>query len=299
MKHRHLWAALGRAVLAGAMAFGILTAFCALYYNIPAHRANPDGATDYKWEAHALYCRGTEGFARGRTNNDGFSNPFDYDGDLPIDILVMGSSEMEAFRVNMDESTAARLDARLPEDTVYNIGVSDHGFLTCAGNLGAALRTYRPRKYVIIETGSLSFPDAELEKALAGTLEERPSRAGGIAGLLQKNPFLRLTYRQVRGFLRAEEPGAAPAAAGGANDERLLDGLLEKLSRTARERGVALVIVHPPGTELRPDGTLGLSRDEAALAQFRRLCVAHGIRFLDMGPRFLAEYARNRVLPRG
>lgn len=35
--------------------------------------------------------------AYGKVNNDGFNNVFDYDKNLDIDILLMGSSHLEGF----------------------------------------------------------------------------------------------------------------------------------------------------------------------------------------------------------
>ena len=92
-----LW--LGKAALAGLLAFALLCFFCLLYYNVPVHDVNPTGATEYKWEPGRFYSRGTEGFAMGRTNSDGFNNLFDYAPGDPIDILLMGSSHMEGFNV--------------------------------------------------------------------------------------------------------------------------------------------------------------------------------------------------------
>ena len=91
------------------MAFVIVSAFCTLYYNLPAHNDAPGGATDYAWQEHKFYSRGNEGFAWGKTNNEGYVNTYDYSEDTEVDILMMGSSHAEAFNVAMEESTAAVL----------------------------------------------------------------------------------------------------------------------------------------------------------------------------------------------
>ena len=96
-----------KAFVAGCIAFALLCAFCLLWYNVPVHYDNPSGATEYVWESRKFYSKGTEGFALGRTNNEGFNNIKDYNEGDEIDILLMGSSHMEGFNVAQDENAAA------------------------------------------------------------------------------------------------------------------------------------------------------------------------------------------------
>lgn len=298
--------ALGKTVVSGIIAFVILTLFCFLYYNVPVHSANRDGSTDYKWEANVFYSRGTEGFAWGKTNNDGFCNLFDYDDDMKIDILVMGSSQMEAFNVDMSQSTASRLNALRENETVYNIGTSGHTFLTCASNLGAALNKYQPTHYVVIGTGSVSFSDEAMTLAISGETPEIPSNDGGIIGLLQKNPCLRLIYSQIRKFAKLSAEDIEDAEdievldeSDALNNENLLDDLLRKMSVLAEECGAKLIIVYHPGINIAADGAIDIVTDQDSITQFKRLCDANGIQFLDMSNRFKEEYGNTYILPYG
>ena len=160
-----------KALLAGAAAFALLCLFCFFYYNVPVHYANPDGATEYKWEPGSFYSRGTEGFALGRINNDGFNNLRDHSPGERIDILLMGSSHMEAFNVAQDENTAAVLNTLFAgERYVYNIGTAGHTFLYCVKHLADALDVYAPA-WVVIEAADLSFPAAEIEAAAEMAME--------------------------------------------------------------------------------------------------------------------------------
>ena len=305
MAQKKFWAAAGRIVLSGVLAFLILNAFCLLYYNVPVHADGANGATDHKWEANAFYSRGTEGFAWGKTNNDGYANLFDYRSGDRIDILIMGSSEMEAFAVAMEESTASRLNALLPDDTVYNIGVSAHNLLICADNLAAAIQTYQPRKYVVIETPYVSFSDKNLALAANGKTQHVAASTGGILAKLQKIPYLRLMYAQINHFMDAQgadndlEDSGAKAAGSARDNAELVSALAARMGRTAREGGVQLIVLYHPGTVIEPDGTLTLKGDAAACAQFERLCAENGILFLDMSERFLAEYAKDYTVPCG
>ena len=95
------------------LAFIILTIFCYFYYNIPSHKKVLDNSTDYKWESNKFYSRGTEGFAFGKTNNDGYINIEDYNEDTDVDILILGSSHMESYEVLLNETTTSQLNILL------------------------------------------------------------------------------------------------------------------------------------------------------------------------------------------
>ena len=234
---------LGKVALSGCLALAVLTGLCFFYYNIPMHYTSADGATDYKWLTNHFYSRGTEGFAWGKTNNEGYLNTFDYQPGMPVSVLVMGSSHMEAYQVAMEESTASRLNAALTGKTVYNIGTSGHTLMTCVGNLKAAVGKYLPQDCIIIETAASSFPNESLTLALNNRFPEQQSHEGGIIGLLQRVPYLRLLYKQLRGLWEVpaeEEMDAVPvslAASVSQNDPALLDQLCKKILADASTGG--------------------------------------------------------------
>lgn len=293
--------------LSGIIAFLVLNLFCYIYYNIPIHSTNSDGSTDYKWEESVFYSSGTEGFAWGKTNNDGFTNMFDYEDDMEIDVLIMGSSHMEAYQVGMDESTASRLNSLLEKDVVYNIGVSGHNFLTCACNFEAAVKRYQPKKYIILETSSLSFSEDALAQAVNGTIAEIPSYSNGIIGFLQQSQFLCLLYKQANNFMNAQTDDAIDVADNdtSTNTEtadsnmQLLNKLLEKMSGISQKTGARIIIVYHPGTIVNYDGTLHLTGDPNMSQQFQKLCENNGIILLDMSNRFEREYNNTFTLPYG
>lgn len=297
---------LGKIIISGILALVILTSFCFFYYNIPVHSTNRDGSTDYKWETYAFYSHGTEGFAWGKTNNEGFYNLFDYDNDIKIDILMMGSSHMEAGNVVMDQSTASKLNALLESETVYNIGVSGHTFLICANNFRAALNKYQPTNYVVMETSSISFSDEAIALAIKEETPEIPSNDGGIIGLLQKNPYIRLVYHQIQNFIKLQAEDIEDAGdpeifvkSDTVADENLYYDLFQKMSVLAEEYGAKVIIAYHPSTDISPDGAICLDTDPSALAQFKQSCDANGILFLDMSSRFKEEYESAYILPYG
>ena len=293
----------GKAVGAGLLALALLNLFCVFYYNVPVHYTNPDGATEYKWETRRFYSRGTEGFALGRTNSDGFNNLRDYTPGEAVDILLMGSSHMEGFNVAQDENAAALLNERYGgERYVYNIGTAGHTLLYCVKHLDRALSVYAPSGWVVLETMSLDFAPEDMDAVVDGSYPDIPSRSGGLLTMLQKVPVLRLFYTKYikygelfSGMADGQyEEGAAFSGDYAAS----LEGLLDKLARESQAHGVRALVVFSPPLLIAPDGSAHTGTDPGKLALFTRLCGEKGVEFLDLTEVYLEAYDRH-VLPFG
>ena len=300
MKKTVFWAL--KAIAGGIIAFLILTLFCAFYYNVPVHSTTQDGSTDYHWEQNKFYSRGTEGFAWGKTNNEGYVNPYDYHEGMDVDVLIMGSSHMEGYNVAIKENTASQLSKLLEDETVYNLGVSAHNFLTCANNLEKALEKYKPQKYVVIETRTLLFSESQLEKTIEGTFEELPSHSGGIVGVFQKIPLFRLLYTQLSNWIETstkKAPATNQQPLSEISNEDLYKSLLNKLSQTAKEHDVKLIILYHSELSIDPKSGTAISKDSELAQQFAAYCQDAEIEFVNATERFIDEYNENSILPHG
>lgn len=309
MHKKGVLAAVGRVLAAGVLASAILTVFHGIYHWQPQSVVAADGASDFKYEPHAFWITGDEGFAVNETNNDGYMNTFDYTPGMPVDVLIMGASNMEASSIPKSQSAAARLNAMLEEKTVYNIGISMHSLVTCLVNLPAALKKYRPTSYVALEATSLSFPAQTLREALDGTTVEMALQDN----ILKKNPFIRSTYAKLRpiwedhiqpllaaAMAKAETVEETPAPAAAPEDaQQLLDELIGRAARQLEAAGVQGILFYHPATYLDSNGDLMLDTDESEKEAFAALCARHGLIFLDMSDRFLAEYQSSHILPYG
>ena len=293
-----------KAIAGGVIALLALNAFSMLYYNVPVHYTNPDGSTEYKWESSTFYSKGTEGFAWGVTNNDGFNNLRDYTPGEKIDILLMGSSHMEGFNVAQDENAGAVLNTLFDgEKYTYNIGTAGHTMLYCIKHLAAALDTYEPGGYVVIETNTVDFAPEDIDAVLSGTLADIPSQSGALITLMQKLPYLRLLYTvQFKGLTGdadaadtepAETPSTPrePAAA--------LSPLLERVADICSARGVQPIIVFDPAVYVDGQGEACTVTDADCLAAFESVCAEHGIVFIDLTDAYTGEYAESCQLPYG
>lgn len=287
-------------ILSIIIAIIILTLFCMFYYNVPLHSDNIDGITDYQWESKTFYSRGTEGFAIGKTNNEGYMNMFDYNENDKIDILIMGSSHMEACQVAMKESTAGLLNSMLKDDTVYNIGVSGHNFLICASHLKNAIQKYKPSKYVIIETGTINFNENDLSQITDnGSLKQIPSYSNGIIGFLQQNQFLRLAYTQYKNFKNGATNDVEVDNSLNTFNIELTNNLLNQMQNIAMDAKTKLIILYHPSTILNEDGEIVLSQNTDNVDKFNELCNNNNIIFVNMSERFVNEYNENYILPYG
>lgn len=289
------WIWLGKVFLASVIAFTALSLFCIVYYRMPSHHPCGNGSTDYVWGPYFNYSLAYEGFGRGKTNNEGRTSEIDYTTGMPIDVLVMGSSHMEGLQVPLRDVTANRLNRMCSDATVYNIGMQKHDFLTCAGNIQAAVEHYQPEQFVILETHTLLFPESDIRNVLEGSQENMQSYSG-ILGLLQHDPYLRLVYRQLTGFAEKASNGSAP---GHASDHTLLDSLLSQMSDTVASSGAKLIIVYHPATILQEDGSIEFDTAQDEEDAFAALCEKNGIYFLSMRDRFQQEYDEDHILPYG
>ena len=226
----------GKVLLASVGAFVVLTLFYAFYENSPYSLICEDGVTNEKYRPYVPYCRMTEGLSYGRTNNDGYIDLRDYEEGMPIDVLVMGSSQMEALEVPQQYCTASQLDALLPEDVVYNIGISGHFLPICASNLKSAMQKYSPRKYVIIETGSIQFSQKELSDYIQDTGTSSKAipdwHKSRLYVWLKSNPFIHFTVNRLNQILDKDETENTEDQE--LADLSLLSQTLGKMSETVR-----------------------------------------------------------------
>jgi hypothetical protein len=73
------------------------------------------------------------------------------------------------------------------------MGFSTHDFLRNLNNFKSAVNFYKPQEYVVFDINYL-------ENVVNSKLEKLPSFDHGLLSYLQKMPYLRLGYRQMKLF---------------------------------------------------------------------------------------------------
>lgn len=309
MKFRQIILWMMKAFVAVVISFAIMCGFSFFYDNVPAHFDNLNNSTDYKYESNKFYSKATEGIAFGHTNNDGFNNELDL-GEKDIDILLMGSSQEEAFNVKTSESTAAQLNRLFGNNYyTYSIAHSSQTLPYFVRNLESALKTYKPKSYVLFEVQSILITPEIAQNALNNTLE-RLSSAKGIAADLQKVPYLKVLYHQFNDYKALK---ATPTIAGSDNtntatDEytQNIDGLMQKIEELCAKYNVTPIIYYQPHLSLNNDKTVNVLNIDTPLNEisgfynsYVSLCQKHNITFIDMTDDFLKNYNEKQILPHG
>lgn len=288
--------------LAGITAFLILNIFCLVYYKLPVHITTKTGVTDYMWEKHIYYSKMTEGFGYGKMNNEGFNNLQDYNAQ-PIDILVMGSSQMEGTNVPQNKTTTALLNAFFNGTKyVYNIGISGHTFPHIVNNIETAVQYYKPNEYIVIEIGSTQFNIQDLEASINGTLKRIPSYDNKIVFFLQKIPYLRLIYNQYKNFTGnggEDEPEQNNITFDKKNYSIILDATMKKLHRVSIEHDIKIIIFYHPHFIFDDNGSIYEDTDYEDTAILKTMCFNNGIVFINMADYFIEEYNNNHIVPHG
>lgn len=272
----------------GITAFMILNFFLSFYYRLPVHIHNSAGTTDYMWEAGGTWIKLTEGISWGKMDAAGFTNSAVVENP---DIVILGSSHMEATNVFQKENTSALVQSYLGRNTiplsVYNRGISGHHFLKCCKYLNK--NTARAGlKYAVIETAKVQFISEEIDRLLNDEIDFTESHDSGILFCLQKLPFFRLMWFQFEhGLLDLFLPKNTVSAAGKTPEKEcaeLISKNYEKLfSYIVRNaNGKKIVIFYHPAGHPKADGNLEYETDSEYLKQFSTFAEKYGIEFIDL-----------------
>ncbi len=292
VKNILLW--LGKALVAGLLALVLACVVSFFYYNPGIHHTSTTGATDYVWEANTLICRMTEGFYIKFTDENGFQGNGNAQ-DEEIDVLLMGSSQAEGQGVGTTQTFAWLMNEGL-ELNIYNIGTSGHTLLRCVKNLATALDTYTPSGYLMIETSTVSFTEAEITAALDGTMSSLKSYDSGPLAALQKLPYFKLAYYQLQTWQSGSEEESSEA---GDLSPTAYAALAAYIAGVCADYDIQPILMYHPRLSLNEDGSVSLNTDETALALLQEVCDAWDILLVDMTEDFLALYASDFILPNG
>lgn len=289
---------------AGIVALVILCLIFTPYATMPVHKDNPNGNTDYIWEPNSHWFKLIEGISFGTYDAKGYNNPQVVENP---DILVVGSSHMEAAEVMQDENTAYLLGQAFDgEYTVYNTGISGHNLPRITQYLESSICQFdTPPKYVIMEAHNLNVTMEDISLILEGNYPKQDSHDSGVVSMLQKLPFLRLVYIQLeRGLSDLLFPGEATSEVryDGNSDSQAYaqsyTALVSYIRQVEDTYNTKIILFFHPTVSLQADSSLAFSEagNAALLAQ---ICREQGLTFLNMDETFLQLYQQEHKLPHG
>ncbi len=290
----------------------VMLSFFVVFYSFSGiHIDNVPFGTDYKWEEHQLKSTMTEGFSFFCVDKNGFNNVISFDDDSNIDILLMGSSQMEAVNVGKHDNTGYLLDKMLPEQRVYNIGISGHQLYNCVNNLSSALSYYRPTEYVVIVTDSVNMDTTLMRQVLDGDYPHIPSYDSGIVYFVQKwIPAVKNLYKNIEDWMAMSpvvwnkglqtvfnsEDGDDDCYED--NYDTVLISFLEMVSDVSKKNNVKPIIVYQSPVELDEEGMI-IKTANPDVQRFEKACRSKDIAFIDMTTAFSELYEKEHRLPHG
>lgn len=299
--------AIVRFIGAGVVAVAILSVIMFFYYILPLHHENQNGNTDYIWTPNSIWIKCTEGISWGKFDSNGFNNPKVI---LNPDIIIVGSSHVEALNVVFEESLCGQLSNMLKDKyTIYNMGISGHNFYKVCQYLPDNLGKYdEPPKVVIIEVDKLDLSEENVEKVLNHEVKHTPSHDTGLIAMMQRVPFFRCVYQQVDvGLLNLFMPSRTkenPEVDGKTSsqesnlDEIAYDKLFAYLSKLESEYGTQIIIFNHPTGSISSDGGITFS-DDVSLVLFEQYANKYDIDFIDMTSPFEEMYYKDHRLSHG
>lgn len=284
-------------LISGVITFVVLTLFCSVYYNIPIHSTNINGATDYVWQTNKTYISMTEGIGYGKTNNEGLMNLYDYSEGMPIDVLIMGSSHLQGFSISLEDNCANILNKLLKTKNVYNISVTGHNFKTCVCNLDAALKRYKP-KIVVLEITNITISEDDINKILNNEIEENGSISNDLINFIQKNPFIRQLYNQIESFKSSKIADNTTFENNKDINIELTNKLLEHINNVCSECNTKAIILYHPTVKIDNNG-MEVNSNREISKSFEKLCLNNNLFYVDMTNKYFQEYENNKYVPTG
>lgn len=302
------WA--GKAAIAGGLAILLLSGFCLIYNFDGIHISSESGATDYIWEKRQLKSTMKEGFSWIRMDANGYNNVFDYSEEP--DILLMGSSHMEAAQIAQNENVGFLLNQKISDYRTYNIGISGHTIYRCMDNLENALQGYNPNRYVVMVVDSVDLSIDEMKDVITQEATPIPSYDSGFIYYMQKIPAIKVIYKQLTDWITLE----GNTSNSNANSTQSKDNVMSESNMkenytntlkeflgnavaTCDEFGVTLILVYQPPQKLKSTGEVVYEHSEEKLKIFANECATQGIAFGDMTDGFTNMYLKDNVLAHG
>lgn len=288
-----------KAGLSGIFAMILISLFSYVWDFSGSHIVSKTGVTDYTWEPYQRKASMDEGFAWLRMDENGYNNALLSGG--KEDILLMGSSHMEAVNVASDENAGYLLNKLLPEYYTYNIGMSGHTIYNCFNNLESVARQY-PSEWVVMETDRVELEVDKMRAVINGEFPHIKSYDSGILYYLQKYvPGMKVVYNRITDWICMEETSEKISDKDTLPDYRYINILAEFLSSGVEKlnEGQRLLIVYQPRTEIDENGEYVSTADDKYSEIFRQQCEIYDIEFINLSRNFEELYLSEHILAHG
>lgn len=278
----------------------LLSLFCYIYSYTGIHVYNDSNATDYKWQKGQYKANMTEGFAWIRFDDNGFNNIDSNTNN--IDMLIMGSSHMEAVQIKQKDNVSEIINKNT-NYKVYNIGMSGHQIYNIVNNFESAINYYNPNKYVIIEVDNIDLDVNTMNDVINKKFARIKSYDSGVVFYAQKIPAVKTIYKQVQDWLNTEnntESNVEKLVLNNIDEyDKTLYNFLKIINENSKKNNIKTIIVYHPREKLDKNGDINYITDVSKLNSFKDDCEKLDIIFIDMSETFKKYYYKEHKLAHG
>lgn len=280
----------GKFFIANLFAFSLFS--CVGYFYCYGIRV-PDGRL----------CRCVEGRTLLRLDANALNNAYynDFGRDLTnVDVLILGSSHIEAYQVLKNENIGYLLNLRFANDkeacAFYSCGISGYFLSAILSQYEATLEKFAPRKYVVIELREIPTVGA-IEQGLDKFLPYSDKRRsfirllwGGSGCIWGHYKITKICRKRGTGKVEQSLPEEQKEA---------WERLVKRIVKISIENNVRPIFLYHQRAKIGPNGEYLPAWNVDDLAAFRAICEREGVVFVDATERFREEYEKNNVWPYG
>lgn len=286
----------------------ILSIFIFFYKYYLVHQINLDKVTDVKGYPYQFSSNMTEGYSWFNYDKNGFNNYYPIKKDR-IDVLLMGSSHMEALQMMSYENVGYLLNDLIPEYYTYNIGMAAHSLYKVINNLSYAYNYFKPVKCIIIETSSISFDKHMLNMVYNQEYKDKiglkyrikrklPSLIGALTVTTLENIFLLFQNSSSIINLNISAEDGIVFSNSLSDYTEILNNFLA-FARKSVPNNFPLIIFYHPSYTLQSDGSIKNNTDKWYLEIFAKACKNNNIIFIDTDEDLVELYKTRHILPYG
>lgn len=306
MKLRKIFKDILKLFLAGFIAIAILSVFTLPYDYSGTREIDLLKATEFKWGESSLKTNMKEGFAWIRLDENGYNNADSYSS-KDIDILVMGSSHMEALNVLQKESVSYVLGELLGKNT-YNIGIQGHTLIHNISNMENAVKYYEPKEYVILETNKIFIDEDSMKHVINGEDTTLNVYDDKFFVFLQKYfPSIKSLMKSIMDWKNNSSIDGGVEQDDLSDEESeistsyqyTLQRFLSIANKSIKSKGVKLIIFYHSEINIDERGNIIESDEQDEIAVFTDVCNNLDIGFIDMTKEINNLYYTDNVFARG
>ena len=257
------------------------------------------------WYPNQFCSNMEEGFAWFNFDKNGFNNSYPIKKDK-IDILLVGSSHLEAIQMKTNENIGYLLNNLLPNYYFYNIGMSGHFLPTNVNNLSRAYNYYKPTKAIIIECGNIKLELSDITTVTNGNYIRKLPIDTGISYFIKKyfpaiKTLMKETIKKITLWRKISLYNNESNKKNDLINKNFINVLNNFLlfARKSVPDTFPIIIFYHPSYTLQSDGSIKNNTNKLYLEVFAKACKNNNITFIDTDDDLQELYKTRHILPYG